>query len=212
MEEGSIRVPRTARYHLLGEADTARALWVVLHGYGQLARYFLRNFEGLKNDLLIVAPEGLSRFYTDIGHTRVGATWMTREDRTHEIADQISYLDLLADTVLRSCPPGTPLHVLGFSQGVATACRWLGLGRAHAQRLVLWGGSLPPDLPVNAWTVQLVTTHVELVHGIKDTLVPGSVVASSEALLRDAGILHETHRFDGGHELDPFLLKRLITA
>ena len=39
--------------------------------------------------------------------------------------------------------PGEGLGVLGFSPGVATACRWTALGKADAQQLVLWGGSMP---------------------------------------------------------------------
>ena len=87
MQERFIRVPRTARYHVLGDPATARMVWVLLHGYGQLARFFLNKFEGLEDGLLIAAPEGLSRFYLDAQHQRVGATWMTREDREHEIGD-----------------------------------------------------------------------------------------------------------------------------
>ena len=37
----------------------ARMVRVVLHGYGQLARFFLNKFEGLEDGLLIAAPEGL---------------------------------------------------------------------------------------------------------------------------------------------------------
>ncbi|MEZ4758913.1 MAG: hypothetical protein R2810_03875 [Flavobacteriales bacterium] len=104
MEERFIRVPRTARYHVLGDPATARMVWVVLHGFGQLARFFLNKFEGLEEGLLIAAPEGLSRFYLDEQHQRVGATWMTREDREHEIGDQLSYLDALAASLLDECP------------------------------------------------------------------------------------------------------------
>lgn len=210
MREHHIAVARTARYHTLGEAHGAREVWFVLHGYGHLARYFLRAFEGLEEDRLIVAPEGLGRFYLDDGHTRVGATWMTREDREHEIADQLSYLDALAAAIMRSCAPSTPLHVLGFSQGVATACRWTALGGTRAVRLVLWGGSMPPDLEGTTLAAHWSTTRVDLVHGEKDRLVPETVLAQSEARLRQAGITHAVHRFDGEHELDKLLLQRLI--
>ena len=95
MEERFIRVERTARFHVLGDIRTCRELWVVVHGYGQLGRYFLNNFTGMEEGRCIVAPEGLSRFYLDAEHSRVGATWMTREDRLHEIEDHIAYLDRL---------------------------------------------------------------------------------------------------------------------
>ncbi|MBX2973634.1 MAG: hypothetical protein KF797_11055, partial [Flavobacteriales bacterium] len=144
MEERHIRVTRTARYHVLGDPAGAQAIWIVLHGYGQLARYFLNKFDGLGCDLAFVAPEGLSRFYLDEAHQRVGATWMTREDREHEIGDQCTYLDALA-AELRGHRTDVPVHVLGFSQGVATACRWSLLGRTPIGRLVLWAGAIPPE-------------------------------------------------------------------
>ena len=65
MKEHHLVVPRTARYHSLGDPAKAKALWVVLHGYGHLARYFLNTFEELEDDAYILAPEGLSRFYLD---------------------------------------------------------------------------------------------------------------------------------------------------
>ena len=140
MEQRFIRVPRTARYHVLGDAKKAKRIWIVLHGYGQLARYFLNKFEGIGTDLLIVAPEGLSRFYTDVSHQRVGATWMTREDRDHEIVDQIEYLDTLVAEIQKEALPDATWGVLGFSQGVATAYRWLMQGNTKVDKVVLWGG------------------------------------------------------------------------
>ena len=60
---------------LLGalSAET-REIWFVVHGYGQLAEYFIRHFRGLDDGTrYIVAPEGLSRFYVK-EWTRVGAS------------------------------------------------------------------------------------------------------------------------------------------
>ena len=136
MEERFLRVDRTARYHVLGEAATARSIWIVVHGYGQLARYFLTAFEDLAEERLIVAPEGLSRFYTDDAHQRVGATWMTREDRLHEIDDHVAYLDALVASV-GQVAPGLPVNGLRFSQGVATVTRWALRGRTRLHQLVL---------------------------------------------------------------------------
>ena len=210
MEERFIRVPRTARYHVLGDPATARMVWVVLHGFGQLARFFLNKFEGLEEGLLIAAPEGLSRFYLDEQHQRVGATWMTREDREHEIGDQLSYLDALAASLLDGCPRATGLGVLGFSQGVATACRWTALGKANAQHLVLWGGSMPPDLDRDLMRQRWGDMQVHLVQGEKDELVPEQVVHANAAILQRAQVEHAVHHHAGGHALDPVLLGRLM--
>ena len=210
MQERFIRVPRTARYHVLGDPATARMVWVVLHGYGQLARFFLNKFEGLEEGLLIAAPEGLSRFYLDAQHQRVGATWMTREDREHEIGDQLSYLDALAASLLDGCPQAEGLGVLGFSQGVATACRWTALGKANAQHLVLWGGSMPPDLDRSLMRERWGGMQVHLVQGEKDELVPEEVVRANAAILQRAQVEHSVHHHAGGHALDAVLLGRLL--
>ncbi|MGV3636366.1 MAG: alpha/beta hydrolase, partial [Flavobacteriales bacterium] len=167
MERRHIHVRRTARYHVLGDPTTAQAIWVVLHGYGQLARYFLNKFEGNEEGLAIVAPEALNRFYLDEAHNRVGATWMTREDRENEINDQTGYLDALVDAV-RGTRNNVPIHVLGFSQGVATACRWSLLGRTSMQRLVLWAGSLPPEPTLAELRAAWMDLTVDVVLGTDD--------------------------------------------
>lgn len=209
MHEHHLTVPRTARYHTLGDAATARAVWIVLHGYGQLARYFLRKFEGLEDGLLIAAPEGLSRFYTDEAHSRVGATWMTREDREHEIADQCTYLDALVAR-LNQANNGRPVHVLGFSQGVATAMRWAVYGHTQLQRLVLWGGNLPVDIPSGVLAEKLRNCTVHLVSGAMDNLVPTDAMAPGATRLREAQVPFNTHVHAGAHELDRPLLGRLL--
>jgi predicted esterase len=210
VDERHITVPRTARYHTLGDAASAHALWIVLHGYGHLARYFLRKFEPVTKDLFIVAPEGLSRFYLDDAHTRVGATWMTREDREHEIADQVTYLDQLTRHCAGLTPPGIPLGVLGFSQGMATACRWAVTGTTRPARIILWGGTLPPDIGTATLAMRLSTCPVDIVQGEKDTLVPPSAATQAAARFREAGVPHAVHQHPGGHDLDPLLLERLL--
>src|SRR5438477_56805 len=82
-----------------------------------------------------VAPEGLSRFYLteSPAERRVGASWMTREDRLHEIDDYVRYLDGVYGNVV---PRNARVTALGFSQGTATVCRWAGLGSSRIDRLI----------------------------------------------------------------------------
>src|SRR5437868_12076424 len=92
MQEHFLDTTRTARYFTLGDPVSAAELWFVGHGYGQLASRFLERFRGIDVEgRCIVAPEGLSRFYLTDTPTerRVGASWMTREDRLHEIDDYV---------------------------------------------------------------------------------------------------------------------------
>lgn len=207
MDERFIRVPRTARYHVLGVVENAPEVWIVVHGYGQLARYFLRPFEGLEEGRCIVAPEGLSRFYLDAEHSRVGATWMTREDRTNEIEDHIAYLDQLAAELRSKAQPNAVLNVLGFSQGVATVARWLTRTRHRPSRAVLWAGSLPPDID-RAALEALRVVQFDLVLGDRDTIVAEPVLGNAIQRLTVAGTPHRVHRYAGGHALDALQLRR----
>lgn len=174
----------------------------MLHGYGRLAARFLRRFETLAiPGRLIVAPEGLSRFYLDAGAGKVGASWMTREDREHEIADCLAYLEQVRAALV----PPVPLTVLGFSQGVATAARWAVATSPSPVRLVAWGSLLPEDIP----TVRLASIRVTYVVGEQETWAPPAAVEVQAAALGAAGVQVDVVRFDGGHEIQAAVLAGL---
>jgi predicted esterase len=196
---------------VLGDPEKARTMWIVLHGHGQLARFFLNKFEGIAKDALIVAPEGLSRFYLDDQHQRVGATWMTREDREHEIKDHVDYLDGLVQA-LQAGRNDRPVHVLGFSQGVATASRWSLLGRTRIAQLVLWAGSLPPEPTAEQLRERWQHLRIDLVLGTKDPFAGEDAMQAGSDRLIAAKLGHRVHRFEGGHVLEPVLLGRLMRS
>jgi predicted esterase len=218
--EHHIEVTRTARYWTLGAEDAPTEVWFVLHGYRQLAERFLRRFVPLDDgSRLVVAPEGLSRFYVEQEVRRhgpasvVGATWMTREDREHEIHDYVGYLDRLAERVLSGVPGGPSVTVLGFSQGVATACRWTVLGAARPARLVLWGDWVPPDLPLERVGPAWAGTRVLQVRGDADPIFRNAAgVRAEEERLAKAGVATEIVRYDGGHDIDTATLQRLAAS
>jgi predicted esterase len=221
IEEAHIAVTRTARYYTLGAAvSSPRELWIVCHGYGQLAAYFARHFEPLDDgSRLIVVPEALSRFYfgdprgTHAPDAIVGATWMTREDREREIEDHVRYLDLLFAEVRRHRGRARArVTVLGFSQGVATVCRWLARGAARADRVVLWGGRMPRDIFPLAADSPLRSVTLTLVVGSADEYMTPLVAAEQEALLRGEKVAYEVCRFDGGHAMDAGMLQQLAGA
>ncbi|OLB16323.1 MAG: hypothetical protein AUH12_06870 [Gemmatimonadetes bacterium 13_2_20CM_69_8] len=219
MQEHHLAVAKTARYYSLGEPGPAtRQLWFVCHGYGQLAGRFLRHFEPLDDgSRVIIAPEGLSRFYLSESpaERRVGASWMTREDRLVEIEDYVRYLDAVHDHVrggMRSEP--VSVHAIGFSQGAATVSRWAALGKTHVDRLVLWGGEFPPDLDLTPGMVaeRLRSARLTLVYGRADELITPKVVRQIGERLRASGVPYEEMPFDGGHELNETVLKQLAVA
>jgi predicted esterase len=197
----------------LGPTDgSATEAWFALHGYGQLARGFARGLAPLDDgSRLIVVPEGLSRFYLDGGAGKVGASWMTREGRTDEIADYVRFLDALATQVLPlpPTPTPTPVHVLGFSQGAATACRWVAIGAVRPTRLILWGGEVPPDLDWDTAGSRFRGLDVALVAGDADPYAGAPALAHQEQTLRSHGATPRVIRFSGGHVLDADILRSL---
>lgn len=146
--ENKIGITKTARYYTYGNINTAKHIWFCFHGYGQLAKFFIRNFHHLDPaENFVVAPEGFHRFYLDGVSGRVGATWMTKEDRLQDIDDYVAYIDLIYSRVIETHrSENQKLIAFGFSQGVATLSRWIAFGKASPDIAVLWGGSFPPDL------------------------------------------------------------------
>jgi hypothetical protein len=68
MTEHHLGVRRTARYFTLGPAAAgAREVWIVLHGYGQLAARFLRHFATLDDGARASSPPKACRAYAEAG-------------------------------------------------------------------------------------------------------------------------------------------------
>lgn len=219
LREASLETLRTARVWYLGGGGRGEPaeIWYLLHGYGERADRFLERFRSLASpDRLLVAPEGLSRFYLTRGgkggHStgdRVGASWMTRLARDAEIRDYVRYLDLVARQAEEGCPGEEPVRtVLGFSQGVHTAARWVCLGGLRTARLVLWGASLPEDLPDGA-ARRLAVTRLILVRGREDRLRRRGAEEAEERWLGRAGIEWTVRTHGGGHEIVPSLLQAI---
>lgn len=196
---------------MLGDPATSTEVWFVLHGYRQLAERFIRRFEALPgagDTRAVVAPEALSRFYIEDEPgphgpgSRVGASWMTREDRELEIRDYVEYLDRVAAEVLTDPAEseGPRVVVFGFSQGAETASRWATLGRVRPAELILWGGGLAADLEMEEAAEALRRMTVRLVVGSDDRWAEQRS-AESGRRLRDTGVEPELLRYSGGHSV-----------
>lgn len=216
-----IRVERTARYYTLGgDTEPVQTIWFLLHGYGQLAGDFIRYFADLAApETLLVAPEAMNRFYlvgVDKAPARerpVGATWMTREDRDSEIADYVEFLDALHEEVVaRAGAANVRVNLIGFSQGAATATRWVMNGRARLDRLVLWGGLIPPDANLSTGPAGLRQVPLTIVVGRRDHYVTPEMVTAERARLDAAGIPYDLIEFDGGHVVSRSVFPRLAAS
>ncbi|MFQ6046314.1 MAG: alpha/beta hydrolase [Gemmatimonadales bacterium] len=212
IREHRIAVQRSARYYTIGEpGNRLREVWFACHGYGQLARSFARYLTALDDgERMVVVPEGLSRYYVEHESMRVGASWMTREDRLTEIKDYVTYLDRLHEHIFTSVRrDAVKCRVLGFSQGTATVTRWTAFGRVRVDQLILWGGLVPPDLDLEGEGRQLRETNLVFVLGTADEFVTEQAMKQEEQRLRAAAIPFAVRRFNGGHRMDLRTLRAL---
>jgi predicted esterase len=215
VEEHHLSTARRARYYTAGDSASPDDVWIVCHGFGQLAAPFGRQFERLVTPgRLIVAPEALNRYYLGAGSSgstpdaRVAATWMTREDRDNEIADYVEWLDKVH---ARTVPDDARVTALGFSQGVATVTRWITLGSRVVHRFVAWTGQLPPDVDLSVLGARL-RRPVVLVRGSTDRLGEWVRPAENASRLEAAGIPFEVVTFEGGHRLDDAVLDQIAAS
>lgn len=216
MAEHHLTVTRSARYHQLGELSAGtRNVWFVCHGYGQLAAYFVRHFTFLTDSdstTVVIAPEGLSRFYLAGNDGRVGASWMTRDDRLHEIDDQLNFLNQLTDKALAKCPDDVKITVLGFSQGTATVSRWLAQARCRPAHLILWAGGFPDDLAPTAARRLLQNLRLTLVVGTADEYISVALLEQQRRQLQQLGAAPAVITFTGKHELNRAILAGLAAV
>ena len=215
MQDHRLVTTRRARYYTLGGGEQPLSeAWIVLHGLGQLASVFIKYFQSIATpSRLIVAPEALNRYYVAPGASgrtqdaKVGATWMTRMDRENEIADYVDFLD----AVYREAAAGASrVTALGFSQGVATTCRWFATGRSRIDRLIAWAGQLPPDVDPSVYGK--LPGGVTLVAGTTDEYSSWIAEGNHDARLVAAGIKPKVVTFDGGHRMDRLTLDEIAGA
>ncbi|MCW3086458.1 MAG: phospholipase/carboxylesterase [Bacteroidetes bacterium] len=212
MKQKNIIIPKTARYFTLGEVSgQTETIWFVCHGYGQLANYFIQNFHALdltKN--LVIAPEGLHRFYWEKFSGRVVASWMTKEDRNEDITDYVNYLDAVYTEVLSELKDKkVKINVLGFSQGTATVCRWLANGKSTADVLLLWAGAFPADLDFGLSKTIFDRLKTVMIVGDADEFITEEEVKKQQEFLDQHRVKYELIRFHGKHEIPEETLMKI---
>jgi predicted esterase len=209
IRENHITINKTARFYTLGELnENTRQVWIVIHGFRQLAKDFLMGFEPLSNSTnFFIAPEGLNRFYMDKQGTAVVATWMTREDRLNEIKDYINYLDSLYTSFSLAKFKGT-ITALGFSQGASTVTRWLDVTKNRVDRAVVYAGEVAPELLPLRDDSGLKRTRNYFVYGNQDKFITPDKL---DALKADYHALNFTVMpFEGKHEINVSSLQSLV--
>jgi predicted esterase len=134
---------------------------------------------------------------------------MTREDREQEIADYVRYLDLVHAEVRARVSTRARFYLLGFSQGVATAGRWLDRGASRHDAYCFWAGTLPPELNLEAAHPGLAGRRIALAAGHRDEYLPPDWLATESRRLGAAGGEVRAFPFHGGHRLDRTVLAQV---
>lgn len=212
--EKSIQIQINAKYHTLGELNEQTAhVWFALHGYGQLAEFFIKKFDFLdKEKNYVIAPQGLNKFYLKEFSGRVGANWMTKEDRLNDIANYIHYLDAVYEKELTKIQSKIEakrikVHLFAFSQGCATASRWLAYSKFRFEEFVIWAGEIPQDVIENPVFHSI---PLKMVYGNQDELISPEFVAPFLERLKQHQLNPKIIHFEGKHEIEESVLKDII--
>ena len=208
LKENHIIIQKTARYYTLGEFNQqTERVWIVLHGFRQNARSFIKQFEPLLNDkTFIIAPEGLNRFYTDSNGTKVGVTWMTKEDRLNEIKDYINYLNDIYKAFQLS-EFSAAVVALGFSQGASTVTRWVDATNFRIDQCIVYAGQIAPELLPLKEGSGLKRSKNYFICGTKDEFFTPAILKEAESAYRELNFTEII--FEGGHVLDLAPLKNI---
>jgi predicted esterase len=212
MQKHQITLQKTAHYVTLGELnEQTKNVWFVIHGYGQLAEYFIKKFKVLDDGkTVIIAPEALSKFYLKEFSGRVGATWMTKYERDSEIADYVNYLNQLYETVLQGKDVNKlKINILGFSQGTATVARWCMNESIKYDRLILWAGYFGNGIQDIIDPEKLTEKEVILCYGKEDEFLIKIDTQQYEKDIKNVIPHLQIHTFEGGHTIDQELVLKI---
>jgi predicted esterase len=198
MEQHYIEITKTARYYTLGNLNKqTKEIWFMLHGYAQLAKEVIQKFEHVSNNSnYIVAPEGLNKFYAKGFFENPVANWMTSEDRKNEIKDYCNYLNQLYNYL--QIDNKIKVNVLGFSQGVSTATRWIESNSFIFNKLVILAGEIAKEFQTQL-PPKLSTIETIFLYGNKDPFIERKSIDDLLALYHSSTI--KIIEFDGGHEI-----------
>ncbi|ACF44932.1 alpha/beta hydrolase [Pelodictyon phaeoclathratiforme] len=194
----TIETSVSGKYLLRLPADPGTApLLAGFHGYGQTAEDEFRLLCAIPGSdrWFCCSIEALHSLYTAAGNP--GASWMTSCDREQHIEENVRYVDAVIERIRALHDVNDRLCFHGFSQGTGMACRAALLGRYPAERILLLGGDIPPELAVSGRM-----GRVHLARGTRDQLYSQERYERDVARLQEGGIAFVACSFTGGHRVN----------
>lgn len=184
-------------------------VWLVFHGMGYLSRYFLNYFSHINSEEnFIIAPQAPAKYYHGEKFKYVGASWLTRENTAEDTKNVLSYID----AVFKAEKPKeiTNFIILGYSQGVSIATRWLASRKINCDHLVLHSGGIPKELNEEDFSYMNKETKVTYLYGDKDPFITNVRKFAEKSKGTELfGKSLKTIEFKGVHEVDRNFILRL---
>ncbi len=195
-----MQISHTVYYSVqVPEQKGPHPLLIVLHGFGQVARQFIKVFEPLaKKGILVAAPQGAHHFYTHLEKGQVGFSWLTRYERDQSVVDFVGYLEQFYKILQERFEVDSQrVFMLGFSQGVSMAYRTWAHSSLPVRGVIACGGDLPPDILEQLDSLPPI--QILLVHGRQDEEVSPEKAEEAHEHLTAHGFEPELFDFEGGH-------------
>lgn len=208
MAEKKVFYQTSNSYSTLNEwTDKTKNVWVVLHGFGYLSRYFLKYFKDLDTDEnYIIAPQAQSKYYLSNEYRHVGASWLTKENTEAETENVLNYLDEVYKA--ESLQDAPNFIIFGYSQGVSIATRWIARNKTVCNHLILHSGGLPKELQPEDFEF-LDHTKVTMIYGTRDEYLNEDRLKTEGSRAKELfGEKLEIISFDGGHQVNVELIKK----
>lgn len=189
--------------------ENTKNVWVVFHGMGYLSSFFINYFSELNSEEnYIVAPQAPSKYYQDKSFKYVGASWLTRENTVVETENILNYVDAVFKNELSD--NSRNLIVLGYSQGVSIATRWVASRKIQCQKLILHSGGIPKELQPSDFEFLKPSAEVIYLYGNRDQYI--TEARKTEEHLKGTKLFQKRLKielFDGIHEVNKAYLLKL---
>ena len=207
--EKEISFRNTNSYSTLNTlSPTTKNIWFVCHGMGYLSRFFLNYFKDLDpSENYIIAPQAQSKYYLSPNFKHVGSSWLTKENTIKETENVMRYFDSIFEN--EHIPKDVNLIVVGYSQGVSVALRYVASRKLNCAQLIVMSGGIPKELiPEN---FKFLNTKVILIYGTKDEYLNSERIEyERKRVVELFGKRVQIIPFDGNHTVNKELLISLI--
>ncbi len=196
-------------YSVLNNYTTkTKNVWIVFHGLGYLSKYFINYFSKINpEENFVIAPQAPSKYYQGKDFKHVGASWLTKENTIEETKNVLAYVDQVYKSEIKVNPPN--LIILGYSQGVSIATRWVAARKINCNHLILHSGGIPSELEPEDFLHLKKTSKVSYTYGNKDPYI-NDVRITQETIKgnRLFGKYLKIEVFDGIHEINSDFIMR----